>query len=1131
MAHEHGAPERWPYDESTLAVVAQRLYELLPAMYRIQDQPPQGREELRRFLEVLAAPLAIVRQSIEELHADLFIDTGSDQAIPLLADMVATQLVFPDAGSNRRDVRGTVSWRRRKGTPDMLQEMAEELADQLVVMAEGWQRLLVTQDLDFVRRERVILDVRSPLLAETSSGPLDASYHAVDLRAIGRTSGRYHPRHVTHWLHPTRMFPVANGTASYLGDHGDPVTSGEVTGTDPDWRYAMHPLGSYLPVRARRAHMRDPLRTDRVPAMHFDHSPEDWFGVDGRFGIRIAGLLAGVARLAPEPRAPRPLLADAAAMAGAPVILVLAHEAQRLSAPVEISLCAVGLAPASTLPATATADVRATVRIEAGGPAYPIVPPPGPLSPDTVPMLRLRPAPGVAGAYFPGTTLSITGSTAAARRAHPVVGLHQEGFLRGALAVTLPGMWLLGERWLYLAADGSVASAQSAASLAGSGEVDIALASVDGRLEIPPGAMLQAGPGPAWPPLPLTAEADRSDWLPPAPGCGPVILHGGHALHESAGTTQPVGAGVEVSLVFAAGYVDAGAVRYRPIVRLSWTGSEPGAASWQPLDDDATTPADPQFVDTRFAELTAWRDGSRPPQLRLAVRLESSLAGAILAPAEVAWRSREGESMLVHLPELVATAGANPDVWPTQAPYTVVSPAVAVAVDGSTWWEAGGRARMATSGRAGQPYYRGVAPIASSVLHRRRLVRWRSLCPWSNEAEAGAKHRGTEAGLVDVDVEHGLFALALSEPAQRMAPGPDGLRPPNVTVDYQEGYTAHIGARAAAREPELDLLQPRPTRVVTRNGGLHGSTSSLQPVPPRYASLAQALAAIHDHPVGEHEVVQIDDSATYPAEALVWPAGISALTIQAAEQHRPVIQVSAWTNPHDASYASLVLRGLAIEGAAVTAPAAAEVRIQFCSVLAPGTTLSLTAPAGGAEVEVLRSLTAGLRLAGPGTLRIFDSVVDAGLEGTPVAIEVSEGELDIERATVIGTVTARVLEASEVIFRDRVKVADQFRGCIRFSSVPARPEPEPDPEDAQLLPRRHRTVEGIPPRFVSVDRHDPAHARLSEHCDPALVLGAADGSEMGAFHGVQASRRREALLRRLEEYTPAGLVSGLVRVD
>ena len=88
------ASERWPYDESSRALIAQRLYALLPALYRVQDEPPRGREELRRFLEVLAAPLAVVRQNIEELHVDLFIDTASDEAFWSKREMVRPTLAY-----------------------------------------------------------------------------------------------------------------------------------------------------------------------------------------------------------------------------------------------------------------------------------------------------------------------------------------------------------------------------------------------------------------------------------------------------------------------------------------------------------------------------------------------------------------------------------------------------------------------------------------------------------------------------------------------------------------------------------------------------------------------------------------------------------------------------------------------------------------------------------------------------------------------------------------------------------------------------------------------------------------------------------------------------------------------------
>ncbi len=130
-----------PYDPDVAADLAVRLFQALPAMYRVPDLPPQGRGELLRLLAVLATPLATVRQSVQELHSDLFVDTADDAMIPYLAQMVGTALAFPDAASNRRDVRGTVGWRRRKGTPAALEEMGGELTGQAVVIQEGWKRV------------------------------------------------------------------------------------------------------------------------------------------------------------------------------------------------------------------------------------------------------------------------------------------------------------------------------------------------------------------------------------------------------------------------------------------------------------------------------------------------------------------------------------------------------------------------------------------------------------------------------------------------------------------------------------------------------------------------------------------------------------------------------------------------------------------------------------------------------------------------------------------------------------------------------------------------------------------------------------------------------------------------------
>ena len=103
-------------------------------------------------------------------------------------------------------------------------------------------------------------------------------------------------------------------------------------------------------------------------------------------------------------------------------------------------------------------------------------------------------------------------------------------------------------------------------------------------------------------------------------------------------------------------------------------------------------------------------------------------------------------------------------------------------------------------------------------------------------------------------------------------PGPDGAIPPNVTTDYEEGATMHIGARPAAREPVLDVRLARPTRLVSRSGTLHPDAPADWHTIPRYDSLAAALAAVSASwqaipatDAGDvSEVVQFEDSATYP---------------------------------------------------------------------------------------------------------------------------------------------------------------------------------------------------------------------------------------------------------------------------
>ncbi len=244
----------YPYDADVLALVAQRL--LRRAARRCTacpTQPPAGRDDLQRLLEVLAAPLAVLRQSIQELHADLFIDTADDRDDPLPRRDGRDAARVP---RRRRPTAATCAARSAGGgaraRPGALEEMGAELTGQPVVLQEGWKRIQLAQDLDLVRAERVVADVRPAIVAEQADGPLDALFHAVDVRPDLGHHGPPPPAPRRALAARRRHLPAARG------DRARPLGSPR-----SDARFTFDPARRAAPLRARRAARRRPRAVRR----------------------------------------------------------------------------------------------------------------------------------------------------------------------------------------------------------------------------------------------------------------------------------------------------------------------------------------------------------------------------------------------------------------------------------------------------------------------------------------------------------------------------------------------------------------------------------------------------------------------------------------------------------------------------------------------------------------------------------------------------------------------------------------------------------------------------------------------------------------------------------------------------
>ncbi len=123
---------------------------------------------------------------------------------------------------------------------------------------------------------------------------------------------------------------------------------------------------------------------------------------------------------------------------------------------------------------------------------------------------------------------------------------------------------------------------------------------------------------------------------------------------------------------------------------------------------------------------------------------------------------------------------------------------------------------------------------------------------------------------------------------------------------------------------------------------------------------------------------------------------------------------------------------------------------------------------------------------------------------------------ELEYCTILERVTGTAqLNASEVIFPDDTP-ADSIV-CARYSRLPPGIL---NPNIERLGPK---TNTGTPPIFVSKDFCTPGAGVLKPETGRALLEGAEDGTEIGAYHDWRYAVLRTAVARKLGDYLPLGM--------
>jgi hypothetical protein len=212
---------------------AERMYELLPAIYRIRDAD-QG-QPLKALLSVIADQVGVLEEDLAQLYDDQFIETCAPWVVPYIGDLIGYRTlhnIVPKIGSQRAEVAHTIGFRRRKGTAAMLEQLARDVTGWNARAVEFFQLLGWTQwTRNHIRPKNFYApDLREWETLENINGAFDTVAHTVDVRHVATGQGKYNIQNIGIFLWRLNAYSLTESPAV-------PAASGDTQ------RFLFHPLG------------------------------------------------------------------------------------------------------------------------------------------------------------------------------------------------------------------------------------------------------------------------------------------------------------------------------------------------------------------------------------------------------------------------------------------------------------------------------------------------------------------------------------------------------------------------------------------------------------------------------------------------------------------------------------------------------------------------------------------------------------------------------------------------------------------------------------------------------------------------------------------------------------------------
>lgn len=216
----------------------ERLYNLLPAFYRVRDKK-EG-EPLRALLAVIDTEIHAIENDIEGLYENWFIETCEDWVVPYIGDLLGVRNLqdIGSAGlSQRTYVANTIAYRRRKGTPSVIEQLARDVTGWHARVVEFFHLLATTQNMNHVLPANTTLSLHDADGLDLLGGAFERAAHTVDVRRKDKNGGRYNIPNVGIFLWRLKSYSVTHSTAKNVGVAEDQYAL-----------YTFSPLGNDAPL-------------------------------------------------------------------------------------------------------------------------------------------------------------------------------------------------------------------------------------------------------------------------------------------------------------------------------------------------------------------------------------------------------------------------------------------------------------------------------------------------------------------------------------------------------------------------------------------------------------------------------------------------------------------------------------------------------------------------------------------------------------------------------------------------------------------------------------------------------------------------------------------------------------------